>query len=158
MARHITSAATAVCGLVLLLFLGSSIEQWLPGTRDALDTSVFTPPDHRVRVDIRNAGGVPGAARTATERLREIGYDVVDFGNAEQFDLDASVVIDRVGDLETAAQVAQVLGIGRVHQEPDPNLFVDVTVRLGADWADAVQGRAREPRALRWLKELFSRD
>ena len=36
----------------------------------------------RVRVEVLNAGGVPGMASRATDHLRESGFDVVYYGNA----------------------------------------------------------------------------
>lgn len=128
---------TVAGALALVLLAGSAVEQWIPGTRQRLDGEVLSAPSRRVTVDVRNGGGVPGVARAATERLREIGYDVVRFGNDDTFDLDSSVVVDRIGDLEMAAAVAQALGISTVQSDPDPNLFVEVTVRLGADWTAA---------------------
>lgn len=92
------------------------------------------PPVERVRVEVLNAGGVSGQARAATERLREIGFDVVHFGNAGSFDRDSSAVVDRVGRPDLARAVADVLGVARVTSDPDPNLFVDVTVLLGKEW------------------------
>lgn len=94
-------------------------------------------PDERVRVEVLNAGGVAGVARTATEELRAAGFDVVQFGNARTFDRDSSVVVDRVGRVDLAEAVARTLGIPNVLSEPDPNLFVEVTVLLGRTW----QGR-----------------
>jgi len=94
------------------------------------------PPTERVRVEVLNAGGVPGLARAATLELRDIGFDVVHFGNAGSFDRDSSTVVDRVGRPELARAVADALGMDRVVSEPDPNLFVDVTVLLGREWSD----------------------
>ncbi len=89
----------------------------------------------RVRVDVLNGGGVPGMARAATERLRGAGFDVVSFGNAEPYDTERpSVVIDRVGHAQPARAVAAALGIDNVLSEPDPNLYVEVTVVLGGAW------------------------
>ena len=111
----------------------------------------LAPPVERVRVEVLNAGGVAGRARLATERLREIGFDVVSFGNAGTFDRETTAVVDRVGRPELAQAVARVLGVEAVVSEPDPNLFVDVTVLLGKDWigdtpAEEAEGTAeREP-------------
>jgi hypothetical protein len=88
-----------------------------------------------VRVEVLNAGGVSGQARQATVLLRDIGFDVVSFGNARSFDRDSSVVVDRVGRPDLARAVADVLGLEEVLSQPDPNLFVDVTVLLGKDWS-----------------------
>lgn len=94
----------------------------------------LTPPTERVRVEVRNAGGVSGQARAATVQLRDLGFDVVSFGNAARFDRDSSVVVDRVDRPDLARAVADLLGIHQVIADPDPNLFVDVTVLLGRDW------------------------
>lgn len=98
-------------------------------------TSRVERPSGRVRVEVLNASGRSGLARQATEVLRERGFDVVEFGNAQGFAPDSSLVIDRVGRIELARQVADALGVRRVRAEPDADLFLDVTVVLGRDWA-----------------------
>lgn len=142
--------------LALAFLAGSAVEQWVPGTRLDLATPTLSPPTGRVTIEVRNAGGVTGAARGATERLRSIGYDVVRFGNDDTFGLDSSVVVDRVGDRERAEAVAQALGIRRVESRPDSTLFVDVTVRLGASWSPPGSPEETTERP-RWLARLFGR-
>jgi hypothetical protein len=87
-----------------------------------------------VRVEVLNGGGQVGVARAATERLRDAGFDVVFFGNAGSFDQDSSLVLDRVGRPEWARAVAEALGIHNLRSEPNPNLYLDVSVVLGGDW------------------------
>jgi hypothetical protein len=100
----------------------------------------------RVRVEVLNGGGRAGAAREATEQLRTQGFDVVYFGNAASFDVDSSAVLDRVGDLGPARDVARAMGIGNVRSEPDSTLFVDVSVVLGRDWLPAAaKGLGADP-------------
>ncbi|RMH15022.1 MAG: LytR family transcriptional regulator [Gemmatimonadetes bacterium] len=125
-------------------FIGSAIAQWKPlpeaDRRDAAAREALDPvarPVGRVRVEVLNAGGVPGMALRATELLREAGFDVVYFGNAEAFGQDSTVVLDRVGRLDAARAVADVLGATTVRSEPQANLYLDVTVRLGAAWEPA---------------------
>lgn len=118
-----------------------------------------TAPQGRVRVEVLNAGGVSGMAREVTGVLREVGFDVVDFGNASSFDLERpSSVIDRIGRPDLAQAVADALGIDNVLSEPNPNLYVDVSVLLGSEWTrpDPVRDEERrggrawwDPRA--WL-------
>ncbi len=129
-------------GLVLLLvllgggiLLGSALTQW----RDPVGPGIPLPPlpllEGRVRVEVLNAGGLAGVARDATEALRDRGFDVVYYGNAGTFTQDSSVVMDRVGRLEAARVAADLLGIRAVVVQPDPNLYVDLTVRLGPEWS-----------------------
>ena len=109
-------------------------------------------PRARVRVEVLNSGGTTNLARTATDVLREVGFDVVYFGNADRFDRDSSVVLDRVGRLESARAVADALGVRTVLSQPDSNLFVDVSVWLGKDWEGsepAADPRTADPRAQR---------
>lgn len=106
-----------------------------PDARTESGTPRYVPRE-RVRVEVRNAGGVAGLAREVTDLLRDDGFDVVQWGNAGSFDRDSTVVIDRVGREELAEGVANALGIRNVLTEPDSNLFVDVTVLLGRDWAE----------------------
>jgi hypothetical protein len=87
-----------------------------------------------VKVEVLNGGGVAGAAWEATRTLRDRGFDVVSYGNAGTYSDDLSVVMDRVGDLESANLVAGALGIPLTRSERDSTLLVDVTVRLGPDW------------------------
>lgn len=126
-------------GLLILLVgvvgLGALLYRALGGADTGpLEREVITAPAERVRVEVLNAGGVSGVARDATVHLRDAGFDVVHFGNARAFDREGSVVIDRVGRPDLAEAVAKALGIGNVLTEPDPNLFVDVSVMLGRTW------------------------
>lgn len=89
----------------------------------------------RIRVEVLNGAGVDGLARRMTERLRERGFDVVYYGNAERFGYDTSFAVARVESLEPAWRVARTLGLRSVRQEPKRDLYLDVTVVLGADLA-----------------------
>lgn len=92
-------------------------------------------PAERVRVEVLNASGVPGLARRGTDVLRDGGFDVVSYGNAPGFSPDTSLVLDRVGRMELARAVADAMQVPRVYARPDSNVYVDVTVVLGRDWA-----------------------
>jgi hypothetical protein len=89
-------------------------------------------------VEVLNGGGVSGAAKAATDQLRDAGFDVVFFGNADDFGRDSSLVLDRIGDVAPARDVADALGIRNVRSLPDSNLYLDVSVWLGADWSPTV--------------------
>jgi hypothetical protein len=86
------------------------------------------------RVEVLNAAGRSGMARTATDRLRVAGYDVVFFGNAGNRTDSLSIVLDRVGKPDLARAVASHLGITRVETAIDSTRLVEVSVLLGVDW------------------------
>jgi hypothetical protein len=89
-----------------------------------------------VRVAVLNASGIPRLADRGRARLRDDGrFDVKEIGNAPGFSPDSSVVLDRVAQVGHARAVADALGISRVESRPDANLYLDVTVVLGKDWA-----------------------
>lgn len=142
------------------VLLGSSISQWwqppAPGVAPAL-LPIF---QGRIRVEVLNGGGLSGVARDATAALRDLGLDVVYYGNAETFSQDPSVVMDRVGRLEDARKVADALGIREVRSEPDSNLFVDLTVRLGPEWSRLQETGDLEAGTPPWwdIRRFFSRD
>lgn len=158
MGKRLRTLAFAVVLVGVGLFLGSALSQ---GGRRVEAPVLPLPPlpklPGRVRVEVLNAGGRPGLARQATEALREAGFDVVYYGNAEPFTPDSSVVVDRVGRLEPARAAADVLGIRQVRSLPDSNLYVDVTVRLGPEWSLPSPSAGEDERPRPWwdLRRLF---
>ncbi|HIF06630.1 MAG TPA: LytR family transcriptional regulator, partial [Gemmatimonadetes bacterium] len=105
------------------IFIGSAVSQWYPlPSQDG----VVSPPRNataaglgRVRVEVLNAGGREGMARLATDHLRDRGFDVVYFGNAEVFGQDSTVVLDRAAKPQAAEAVARALGTPWVESQPD---------------------------------------
>jgi hypothetical protein len=79
---------------------------------------------------------VPGVATRFTNVLRDNGFDVVDSGNFETFDVKETIVIDRSGNLDHARKIARALGIGEenIIREVSPNFFLDATVVIGSDY------------------------
>ena len=88
----------------------------------------------RIRVEVLNAGGVRGMAGQARDHLRDEGFDVVFYGNADTFDREETLVLARTGSVGAAHAVAERLGAKLVVSEADSARFVDVTVLLGSGW------------------------
>lgn len=137
MGRRIRALILVAALLAVGVLAGSALSQWweVPGSEaTAVTARSVLAPRERVRIEVLNAAGRPNLARQATDALRDAGFDVVNFGNASGFDGEPSVVLDRVGKVELARTVADALGIRQVRSEPDTNLYVDVSVRLGEEW------------------------
>ena len=129
---------------VVFAALGAfSASLWLELRRETAAAPESAPGivgGRRIRVEVLNGAGVDRLASRATERLRELGFDVVYYGNADEFGQDTSVAIARLDSVEPARRVADALGLQRVEHRPDRNLYLDVTVILGADWMSLEEG------------------
>ena len=86
-------------------------------------------------VEVFNATGVDGLARTATRKLRTEGIDVVFYGSARDSTLDSTQIIVRRGDSTAAILVRDALGTGVIGVQHDAKRLVDVTVLLHVDAA-----------------------
>ena len=139
--------------LAVGIFIGSAISQWRPlpeSERVSSSRNVISGDLGRVRVEVLNAGCENGMARLATDRLRDHGFDVVFFGNAEVFGQNSTVVLDRSGRMEAALAVGEALGSSAVESRPDPNLYLDVTVLLGRDWVPENPGAEAIAEGVPW--------
>lgn len=113
--------------------LAYMMTQW--GGRAAPEAAAKAPFARKVTVRVRNGTRRSGLALSATRRLREAGFDVLDWGdyNARQV---KTRVLDRSGAIENARKVAQTLGAESVMSDVDPALRTDVEVILGDDYID----------------------
>jgi hypothetical protein len=112
-----------------------------PVERGTVRLRVLPDPDERIRVEVLNGSGVTGLSRAVTQRLRNAGLDVVYFGNdtsGSSAALDTTQILVRQGDAAMGVRVQRALGIGAVLAAPDPARLVDVSVRLGRDYAAVV--------------------
>jgi hypothetical protein len=91
-----------------------------------------------LKVEVLNGCGKPGLAKEVTDYLRNKGFDVVNFGNYQDFNVRKTLVIDRRSmDLQNAQKVASALGVENteVLAELNESKALDVTVILGKDYA-----------------------
>ena len=93
----------------------------------------------RVEVEVLNGSGGVGQARAATRLLRDAGLDVVYFGSDSTSELDSTQILVRRGAMDAGERVRRALGVGGVRSAPDPAHLVDVTVRLGTDFAARIR-------------------
>jgi hypothetical protein len=89
-----------------------------------------------IQLEVLNGCGVPGLANDFTSVLRKNGFDVVETGNFENFDMQNTVVIARTFNSENARRVADALGINQenVFIEASEDFYLDATVVIGSDY------------------------
>jgi hypothetical protein len=98
------------------------------------DTAAQAPVGVRITVRVVNTTGVRGLARRAMLRLRDFGYDVVDFDSELKSPLERTTIDVHTGHPEWAARVERVMGAADIVTRADTSRYVDLTVRIGRDW------------------------
>jgi len=101
----------------------------------AIEDPVPRPLAERIKVEVLNGSGESGLAQRISNRLRDLGLDVVAAGNADHFDHETTYVLDRSGRIGVALEVARGLGTDSVVVALNPDLYLDATVVVGHDWA-----------------------
>ncbi len=89
-----------------------------------------------IQIEVLNGCGVSGIANSYTGLLRKNGFDVVETGNFETFDLQETLIISRSGTMDNAYRVASALGVSEqnVIRESSPDFYLDVSVVIGHDY------------------------
>lgn len=95
----------------------------------------------RVTVEVLNASGKPGLARTGTRALRQAGIDVVFFGTASTTGgpADSTEIVVRRGTSAVGERIRRALGVGRVVVALDSARLLDASVFLGVDFAPRLE-------------------
>lgn len=123
-----------IAGVVAVVLLAAGVWLWRSdGLSPPSRIGVLVPDGVRIKVEVLNASGKRGLARSATFALRDAGFDVVRYAN-DPTSRDSTLVLARSGNEDWARLVARALGGARVEARPDSTRFLDVTVLLGSDW------------------------
>jgi hypothetical protein len=123
--------------LVLVVLLGALLTRLFTpriiAERDATATHLISDV---IQIQVLNGCGVSGVASRFTNKLRQSGFDVVESGNFETFDVQNTFVVDRSGNLENARRVAIALGISedQIIREVATGFYLDATVVIGFDY------------------------
>ncbi len=89
-----------------------------------------------IQLEVLNGCGVAGLADQFTSTLRKSGFDVVESGNFDNFNMEHTTVIARTIDRDNARRVARALGIDEdnILVEASDDFYLDATVVIGSDY------------------------
>jgi len=89
-----------------------------------------------IQLEVLNGCGVAGLADTFTSTLRKNGFDVVQSGNFDNFNMQHTTVISRTPNKDNARLVAEALGIdeSQILVEASDDFYLDATVVIGSDY------------------------
>lgn len=89
-----------------------------------------------IQLEVLNGCGVAGVASKFTATLRENGFDVVETGNFENYNMQKTTIISRTSDISNAKRIAKALGIdpSQIVVEASENYYLDATIVIGDDY------------------------
>jgi len=141
------NAFVALMGLTLIVLIISVLiniplvrEVVLPrqvaSTMETVPEVVYPDASNIFQIEIRNGVGVQGAAEQMRTYLRSKGYDVVEVGNHSSFDVEETIIVDRIGNLSISNEVAASLGLStdRVQQDIRSEFHLDASIVIGKDY------------------------
>ena len=133
--KLVNSVIIILC--IIIISLGYSLsKKILSGSSSEVERIYTQKGSPVIQVEVLNGCGIPVAADNFTSFLRQRHFDVVQIGNYISFDIEKSMVIDRVGNIANADRIADSLGISRknIIQQINKNYFLDASVVIGKDF------------------------
>jgi hypothetical protein len=131
------NAAIGFLGVLLLILL-FALGTRLLYPRIVAERAVEDPVliSRVIQLEVLNGCGVSGIANRFTDKLRSFGFDVVETGNFDHFNVQNTKIISRSGNMEDARRIAEILGIEPQHvlREESPDFYLDVTLIIGEDF------------------------
>ncbi|MEX0779579.1 MAG: LytR C-terminal domain-containing protein [Balneolales bacterium] len=134
---YILNAILGFLSLLLVVLLFSLLTRvYNPGIdtqRTGTDTRLIS---NIIQIEVLNGCGVDGLATRYTDILRQKGFDVVESGNFDTFDISETLVIDRAGNYSNAKKVADALGVSErnIIRETSTDYYLDATIVIGSDF------------------------
>ncbi len=119
--------------LLLIILLGSMLWHF------------FVPavPHSSIKIAVLNGTDVSGLARRATEILRDKGFDVMEYENA-QTKINKTIIIDHYSsDMEYGRIVGRAIGCRNITTKIDSSRIVKVTIIIGKDYRTSIKGIMR---------------
>jgi len=148
----LVNSGIAVMSLLLVAFIfsfsdrqtqtGVPIQVKFPTMSDTpkLATELYAAdPVLDIQIEILNGCGTPGIAAKFSQFLREKRVDVVRSENADHFEYEKTILIQRTENVNGMQHVAEALKFDiknpdQVITSVDPNLDVDLTLIIGKDY------------------------
>jgi len=88
-----------------------------------------------IQVEVLNGCGVEKAGELFTSYLRSKNFDVIQTGNYFSIDIENTLIIDRIGNINKAIILADSLGVDHqnVFQQTNKNYYLDASIIIGKD-------------------------
>jgi len=107
-----------------------------PQTQSAIDPAALAV-DETATIGVQNGSARAGIAQATADYLGENGFNVINIGNADQFNYQATIIYDYAGRYYTTRWLAEHFDVQPSHiiDMIDPKSPVDVSIIIGQDFA-----------------------
>ncbi len=95
-----------------------------------------------IYIRVQDTGYYPDATKRLIAKLRKAGYENVQLDKDPKVikeNLETTQIIAQKGELGTSQDVANSLGVGKAEISTTGNLYSDITIKVGQDWAQFQQ-------------------
>ncbi len=130
---HRARSASATFAPLLAALLAAS----LSGCGKEEAAPVFRPNSGQIQV--LNGSGRAGQVEVFRDHLATCGFDVIETGNARDWNHEHTLVVARSASDAIARDVARALGTDRVVHLQNPALLVEATVIIGKDYKELMK-------------------
>jgi hypothetical protein len=122
--------------LGIILFLSSTLYSNLKPEESLVVIEQQSKADSLIHLEVMNGCGVTGVADQFTEFLRSKSFDVIQTGNYFSYDIEKTLIVDRIGNYKHAKLVAEALGLADdvIISQVNRNYYLDVSVIVGKDF------------------------
>jgi hypothetical protein len=111
------------------------IREYFQQNPDGNTTDTSPAPDV-LRIALQNSTSEPELSHRVARYLAEKGFHNVYIVQDWSDNLSQTQIIVQQGDLEAAATLKKVLGIGKIEPSSTGDIESDLTIRLGQDWLE----------------------
>lgn len=137
--QPITGTKRVVDGKVLLFpfYDGDLIKDVVKQASNALVSNDGADVNRVYVLEIKNGTAIQGLARNTSVLLQSAGYDVLSTTNAEQQDIEKTIIIDHIGNNEVAKNLGDFIHCQNIETEDinvESEANVDFTIILGSDF------------------------
>jgi hypothetical protein len=85
------------------------------------------------QIEVLNGSGEAGIAMRTAMELRKAGIDVLVIGDAEHYNFEESILVDRTGNPELMTRLARLTGCRKIVEQRQGRPLVDATFIVGRD-------------------------
>ena len=103
------------------------------------NTNSFKEVPHIGRLEVLNGCGEKKAASKVADYLRNNNFDVIEIGNADNWNYEFTIVVSHKNDMTIAKKICKALNTDKLILLRDDDTDYDISVIVGADYTGLIK-------------------